>query len=231
MLAFSLRGRWRWCLLASYLGVGLPLLVYKMLLRGGPKASGGSFLERMLPDVVQGGQFTFTTGRFVELYAAWLTLKHDWVLGLGAWGHYDGFRFSELAWHRGDFSWMHSGVLHVWLKFGVVGVAIVLAAAWLYVRFVWQQQRQVVPQLRGLVLLGAAGAVFFLPTLLIGTPLIEFRTMQLLAFCVALPYLAAQVARAGGQTAPAASVNQPRWVFGIRPLPLRPSLLLPNQHS
>ena len=231
MLALSLRGRWRWGLFASYLGVGLPLLVYKMLLRGDYKTSSGSFLERMLPDVVQGGQFSFTTGRFAELYAAWLTLKHDWVLGLGAWGQYDGFRFSELAWHRGDFSWMHSGVLHVWLKFGVVGVAIVLAAAWLYVRFVWQQQRQVAPHFRGLLLLGAAGAVFFLPTLLIGTPLIEFRTMQLLAFCVALPYVAAQVAHAGGQIAPAAPVKQRRWVFGIRPLPLRTSALLPNQHS
>ena len=202
LLAFSLRGRWRWCLLASYVGVGLPLLVYKMLLRGGSKASGGSLLERMLPDVVQGGQFSFTTGRFAELYAAWLTLRHDWVLGLGAWGQYDGFRFSELAWHRGDFSWMHSGVLHVWLKFGVLGVAIVFAAAWLYGRFIWAQQRGTASGPRGLVLLGAAGALFLLPTLLIGTPLIEFRTMQLLALCVALPYLAWATAQPAGQQPP-----------------------------
>ena len=227
LLAFSLRGRWRWCLLASYVGVGLPLLVYKMLLRGGSKASGGSLLERMLPDVVQGGQFSFTTGRFAELYAAWLTLRHDWVLGLGAWGQYDGFRFSELAWHRGDFSWMHSGVLHVWLKFGVVGVAIVLAAAWLYGRFIWTQQRRTASGPRGLVLLGAAGALFLLPTLLIGTPLIEFRTMQLLALCTALPYLAVVVAR-GAATA-AAPVRRAPWVFGIRPLRVQPVLLQPQQ--
>ena len=227
LLAFSLRGRWRWCLLASYVGVGLPLLVYKMLLRGGSKASGGSLLERMLPDVVQGGQFSFTTGRFAELYAAWLTLRHDWVLGLGAWGQYDGFRFSELAWHRGDFSWMHSGVLHVWLKFGVVGVAIVLAAAWLYGRFIWTQQRRTASGPRGLVLLGAAGALFLLPTLLIGTPLIEFRTMQLLALCTALPYLAVVVAR-GAATA-VAPVRRAPWVFGIRPLRVQPVLLQPQQ--
>lgn len=195
LLAFSLRGRWRWCLLASYVGVGLPLLVYKMLLRGGSKASGGSLLERMLPDVVQGGQFSFTTGRFAELYAAWLTLRHDWVLGLGAWGQYDGFRFSELAWHRGDFSWMHSGVLHVWLKFGVVGVIILLSAAWMYGRFIWKQQRRLAPRPRGTMLLGGAGAIYMLPTILVGTPLIDFRSMQMLAMCIALPYIAMAVAQ------------------------------------
>ncbi len=232
LLAFSLRGRWRWGLLAGFALGGLPLLAYKMVVRGTTQARGGSLLERMLPDIIQGGQLNFSTGRFAELYAAWLTLKHDWVLGLGVWGQYDGFRFSELTWHRGDFSWMHSGLMHVWLKFGIVGVAIVLAATWLYVRFVWQQQRQALPPQRGMVLLGAAGAVFLLPTLLIGTPLIEFRTMQLLALCVALPYIAAKVGHVGSAVAPVASQGQPRrWVFGIRPMPLQPNVLQPWQRN
>ena len=54
--------------------------------------------------------------------------------------------------------------------------------------------------------------MFLLPTLLIGTPLIEFRTMQLLALCVALPYLACATSQpAGQQLAPRAG-----W-FGLRP--------------
>jgi hypothetical protein len=64
---------------------------------------------------------------------------------------------------------------------------------WLYGRFVTRQQAQLAAGPRGVFLTGAAGALFMLPTFLIGTPLIEFRTMQLLALCVALPYLARAV--------------------------------------
>jgi hypothetical protein len=36
---------------------------------------------------------------------------------------------------------------------------------------------------------GFAGLLFWMPTLLIGTPIIEFRTMLLLGMTLALPYL------------------------------------------
>jgi hypothetical protein len=218
LLAISLRGRWRWGLLGSFALFGLPLLAYKASQRAG-KAAGGSWLERLLPDVVQGGQFSFTTGRFAELYAAWLTIKDDWLLGLGAWGRYDGFRFGELAWHRGDFGWMHSGVLHIALKAGLVGVLIMLAVGVLYVRFVRGHQSRLPAGPRGVVLAGAAGMLFMVPTMLVGTPLIEFRSMQLLALCLALPYLAwaaAQPALPAGSPVPLQGgvVRQPR-AFGI----------------
>lgn len=226
LLTFSLRGRWRWGVLISFAVAGLPLIIYKMAARAGSKA-GGSFLERALPDVVQGGQFSFTTGRFAELYAAWLTIRHDWLVGLGAWGRYDGFRFSDLAWHRGDFSWMHSGVLHLTLKTGVVGLAIALAAVWLYAHFVWVQQRSASPADRGVLLLGGAGALFMLPAMLVGTTLIEFRTMQLFALCIALPYVAWAVSKPAQQGVAARPGN---W-FGIRPLPAFASASLPQRQS
>ena len=40
---------------------------------------------------------------------------------------------------------------------------------------------------------GMAGLLFWMPTLLIGTPVIEFRTMLLLGLTLAMPYLAARV--------------------------------------
>lgn len=212
LLVLVLRGRWRWGLLASSVLVGLPVLAYKMVKRAGHTGH-GSLLERMLPDVVQNGQFSFTTGRFAELYAAWLSLKHQPLFGLGAWGRYDGFRFSDLAWHQGDFSWMHSGLLHIVLKTGLVGLAIMLALFWLHCRFL----RRVGPTLptaeRGVLLVGAAGTLFMLPTWLIGTPVIEYRTMQLLALCLALPYLAAAAAPASA----AQAVPESRWPWMRRP--------------
>lgn len=230
-LAWCRPVRQRWWLLTASATVALPLLVYKMTQRAGTKAQGGSWLERAFPDVVQGGQFSFTTGRFAELYAAWLSVKESPLWGLGTWGRFDGSRFSELAWHRGDFGWMHSGMLHVMLKSGLIGVAAVVMLAVLLVRFVSHERHALDECQQGLLYLGIAGLLFMLPNWLIGTPVIEFRTMQLMALCTALPYLAVSAAHA---RAAAGSVVRPPpapWVFGIRPLRVQPTLLRPHQRG
>jgi len=66
----------------------------------------------------------------------------------------------------------------------------------------------------GLGVAGAAGLAFMIPDLLIGTPFPQVRTTQMLALCLALPYLALAV------SAPAAA---PRVVAG--PAAARPHLL------
>jgi O-antigen ligase len=227
LLAFCRPARQRWWLLAVSFSAAIPLLAYKLAQRAGTKAQGGSWLETALPDVMRNGQISFTTGRFAELYAAWLSIKESPLWGLGTWGSYDGSRFSELAWHRGDFGWMHSGVLHIMLKSGLIGVAGMVLAIALLLRFLLRERHTLDEQQRGLFFLGVAGLLFMLPNWLIGTPLIEFRTMQMMALCTALPYLAVVAAR-GAATA-AASVRPVPWVFGIRPLRVQPALLQPHQ--
>jgi hypothetical protein len=194
LLAFNVKRSQRALLLSSYVVVGLPALVYKLVQRAGSAQHSGSFLERILPDVFSGGSFSFTTGRFAELYAALLSMRESPIWGLGAWGRYDGFRFSDLAWHRGDFSWMHSGVLHIALKTGLIGVVASFLVIIGVFRFIAKHSARMQPRERGILLAGAAGLLFMLPTWLVGTPVIEFRTMQLLALALALPYLAVAVA-------------------------------------
>jgi hypothetical protein len=46
------------------------------------------------------------------------------------------------------------------------------------------------PELLGLATAGAAGLAFMLPDLLVGTPFPQVRTTQMLAICLALPYVA-----------------------------------------
>lgn len=214
--------RQRWMLLIVSFGAGLPLMVYKLVQRAGDTGQRGSLLERLLPDIIRDGELSFTTGRFAELYAAWLSIKESPLWGLGTWGRFDGSRFSELAWHRGDFGWMHSGMLHIMLKSGLIGVAAVVLMAVLLINFVARERHGLDERQRGLFYLGVAGLLFMLPTWLIGTPVIEFRTMQLLALCTALPYLVAASTDAV-RSSPAAS-SRP-WVFGIRPMHrLQPSL-------
>lgn len=185
----------RYKLYFFYLSVGLPVLLYKMVKRSGEATKGGSLLERLLPDVAQGGSLNLDSGRFIELVAAWDSIKESPLWGLGIWGRYSGFRYSELAWHRGDFGWMHSGVLHMMLKTGLIGAvasSLVIVLLLLYVRKNWK----VLPKNEsGLLLAGAAGLVFMIPTWLLGTPVIEYRTMQLLALSCALPYLAVRASK------------------------------------
>lgn len=200
LLAFSVSRLQRAWLLSSYVLVGLPLLVYKLVQRGGSShLGGGSWLQKIAPDVFGGNTgFSFTTGRFAELYAALLSMTDSPLWGLGAWGRYDGFRFSDLNWHRGDFSWMHSGVLHIALKTGLIGVVASLLVIVGALRFATKHSARLEPRERGVLLAGTAGLLFILPTWLVGTPVIEFRTMQLLALVLALPYLAVAVAERRG---------------------------------
>lgn len=226
LLAWLRPTRQRWWLLVVSLSAAVPLLGYKLSQRAGSPASGGSFLGRILPDVVVNGQLSFTTGRFAELYAAWLSLKESPLWGLGTWGTYDGSRFAALGWHRGDFSWMHSGILHIMLKSGLIGFAAVVLLVVCLVRFLLRHHHSLDEADRGLLYLGIAGLLFMLPNWLVGTPVIEYRTMQLMALCTAMPYLVVAVAqqrRAAIATGPA----RPK-VFGIRPLPPRPVVLQPN---
>lgn len=199
LLAFNVSRVQRAWLLSTYLLAGVPLIIYKLVQRSGmPSHGGGSLLEKAFPDIFNNGSVSFTTGRFAELYAAFLSVRESPLWGLGAWGRYDGFRFSDLAWHRGDFGWMHSGVLHIALKTGLIGVTgVVLVVIGVY-RFSARHGAALAAPERGVLLAGAGGLLFMLPTFLFGTPIIEYRTMQLLALALALPYLAVAVAERRG---------------------------------
>ncbi|MCP5222699.1 MAG: O-antigen ligase family protein [Zoogloeaceae bacterium] len=197
LFAFVQRSSLRRALFLVYALFGVPAFIYKMVQRAGEGMAGAPLLEKMLPDIASGGGLQFTSGRFAELYAALLSIKDSPIWGLGAWGRYDGFRFSELAWHRGDFGWMHSGVLHLMLKSGLLGAGISVAALIALAQHIRQNKCELGQRELGILLAGGAGVLFLLPNWLIGTPVIEFRTMQLSAFVMALPYLAVAAARAG----------------------------------
>jgi hypothetical protein len=51
------------------------------------------------------------------------------------------------------------------------------------------------PEVLGVATAGAAGLAFMLPDLLVGTPFPQVRTTQMLAICLALPYVAMAVCR------------------------------------
>ena len=134
--------------------------------------------------------------RVLELnYALADFLAHP-LTGIGAWGRYAGYR--QIAWQAGADGglFLHSGVLHIALKAGLPGLVLLGGTIWAFVRCARQAGRTLPPDLLGLATAGAAGLAFMLPDLLVGTPFPQVRTTQMLAVCLALPYVALAAARA-----------------------------------
>lgn len=128
--------------------------------------------------------------RFYELYAAAESLKGNWLFGLGTWGRFTGDQ-ELLAFHMGKFMFVHSGFGHIILKSGIVGLLIFCALLLSYVAFYLRTRKRLAGNSKLLSDMGFAGFVFWIPTLLVGTPVIEFRTMLLFGMCLALPFVAA----------------------------------------
>jgi hypothetical protein len=127
--------------------------------------------------------------RFYELYAAAQSVGDNWLFGLGTWGKFTGDQ-DALSYHMGVFDFIHSGFGHIIMKTGVVGLVLFSLLLIAYVSYYVRHRKLVTGFRRLLADAGLAGLLFWIPTLLIGTPIIEFRTMLLIGFTLALPFVA-----------------------------------------
>ncbi|HYD97618.1 MAG TPA: O-antigen ligase family protein [Noviherbaspirillum sp.] len=128
-------------------------------------------------------------GRFYELYAAAQSMDGNWLFGRGTWGTFSGDR-ERLSYHGDDFSFVHSGFGHVLLKTGIVGLLLFCGLLAAYVGFYMRHRNSLAGYARLLGDAGFAGFLFWVPTLLVGTPIIEFRTMMMLGLVLAMPFIA-----------------------------------------
>lgn len=148
-------------------------------------------LANLFPDIASGGRVTMQSGRFVELKLALDSIFRHPILGVGSWGEYEASSRAEVAFHGGRFFFMHSGFLHVWLKTGLIGLTLfagaMLASAYSSIK----AQSDIYPsEMRALAGAGLVGLLMSLPNMFFGTPIIEFRTMQVLGLVLLLPYIA-----------------------------------------
>ncbi|HVK95868.1 MAG TPA: O-antigen ligase family protein [Noviherbaspirillum sp.] len=127
--------------------------------------------------------------RFYELYAAAQSMEGNWLFGRGTWGSFTGDR-DRLSYHGDDFSFVHSGFGHMVLKTGLVGLLLFCGMLTAYVSFYLRHRNRLIGNARLVADAGFAGFLFWVPTLLIGTPIIEFRTMLLLGLAFAMPFIA-----------------------------------------
>ena len=148
---------------------------------------GDGFLSSLFYDVAP--EKGIRTSRWYELYAAAQSMGGNWLFGLGTWGTYQG-DLATLDYHFGKLDFVHSGLGHIVLKTGLAGLTLFLLMLGSVVAYYLRHRKRLAGNSKLLADAGMAGLVFWIPTLLVGTPIIEFRTMLLLGLTIALPYVA-----------------------------------------
>lgn len=149
----------------------------------------GNILSSLIYDITPDKSITSGSNRFYELYAAARSIGNNWLFGLGTWGTFTGDE-GALSYHFGKFDFVHSGFGHIILKTGLVGLALFVGLLIQFCRFYFRHCNRLAGSARLIADAGFAGFLFWLPTLMIGTPIIEFRTMLLIGLTLALPFIA-----------------------------------------
>ncbi|MDF3035958.1 MAG: hypothetical protein K0S28_1232 [Paucimonas sp.] len=154
--------------------------------------SGGDPLTSLIYDFAPKKGQSQSSNRSYELIAAARSLEGNWLTGLGTWGVFTGDQ-EVLSYHQGRMDFIHSGFGHVLLKTGIIGFLLFCGIFWKYVSYYRQHCAQLRGRPRLIADAGFAGFLFWIPTLLIGTPVIEFRSMMLIGLTLALPFVAVRL--------------------------------------
>jgi O-antigen ligase len=178
---------------------------------------GGGGLESFFFDV-QSKDVGTESARLLELKLAWADYVSSPLLGIGAWGRFAGHQL--ISWQTGDAAggFVHSGILHIALKTGLIGLFLFIGLYASYFLFVRYAVRNTAEPYQPLLIAGIVGTAFMLPDMLIGTPVPQVKTMQMLALCFALPYLAHGISQRFA-SAEAARVLTPRSRSPFRTYP------------
>jgi O-antigen ligase len=161
----------------------------------------------LLTRLIQGDerqQFLFDPryDRYYELRVAWRDVAASPVLGVGPAGSFNPPSHRGLEYHRGNYTFVHSGFGHVLLKTGFVGLALLLGLLATYVAVMVRLWRASDHRRRGLLIFSGAGMLAFVPTLMIGTPFIELRTAMAMGMLLAIPIALRRVMPATVPAAP-----------------------------
>ncbi|WP_332847834.1 O-antigen ligase family protein [Massilia sp. S19_KUP03_FR1] len=205
--------RFPWRRRLQLLALGLPplALAIGVLLARRFAQSSQQGLNRLVYDM-QSRQFGAESERVLELKLALADFLAHPLTGIGAWGRYAGFE--HISWQANPDGglFVHSGVLHIALKAGLPGLVLLAGLAWACMR---ASRAALAPDPTGvtgvtgdrhargaclaLASAGVAGLAFMLPDILVGTPVPQVRTTQMLAICMALPFIALQAGRTARQ--------------------------------
>ncbi|MDB5839416.1 MAG: hypothetical protein JWQ23_1368 [Herminiimonas sp.] len=189
LLLYRLPGASKWKFLL--LGLGMlwvtALVFFQQRLQFNIGDNTGGILSSLIYDIAP--EKNLNDNRFYELFAAAKSLGDNWLFGLGSWGTFSGDQ-ELLGYHFGKFDFVHSGFGHIILKAGLVGLLLFCLLLVAYTSYYFRHRKYLNGNARLIADAGFAGFLFWVPTLLIGTPIIEFRSMLLIGLTLAMPFVA-----------------------------------------
>jgi len=190
MIYFLIRMQPRWRL--PVLMVGVPVVLAGLGVVMGQRLDwrdGANPLEKFFFDLVSSGSGAQGT-RVLELRLAWEAFTNSPIVGVGSWGKYASSKL--IPWQDAlSGSFLHSGVLHLTMKAGLVGLFLTVGVLWAFARQARSLAASSTAEARALVMAGVAGLLFMVPDFLFGTPIGQVRTMQMFAICIGLPCMVA----------------------------------------
>lgn len=183
MLRFPLRRRMQLALAALPL-VGAALGYAALRRLGQTRGGSGLFYD------MQSRRFGPESERVLELKLVLGDILARPFTGIGSWGRYSGYE--QISWQANPDGglFLHSGVLHVALKSGLPGVALLAGTVVAFILGARRALRSLPSELLPLGTAGVAALAFMIPDVLVGTPFPQVRTTQMLAIALALPYVA-----------------------------------------
>jgi O-antigen ligase len=191
MMRFPLKRRIQLAVLGTpVIGAGL---LYAAVKRLGQTKGAGHGLSSLVYDM-ESKRVGPESERVLELKLALGDFLSRPFTGIGTWGRYNGYQL--ISWQEGADGgrFLHSGILHIALKAGLPGLALLFGTIGAFLLAARRALRTLPPDLLPLASAGAAGLAFMLPDLLVGTPFPQVRTTEMYAICMALPYVALGVA-------------------------------------
>lgn len=215
--------RFPWRRRLQLVALGLPPLAVGIgvLLAGRFAQSSKHGFSSLVYDM-QSQRFGPESERVLELKLALTDFLTHPLTGIGAWGRYAGFE--HISWQANPDGglFVHSGVLHIALKAGLPGLVLLAGLAWAVVqasRAALSRRGDSDDYCLALATAGVAGLAFMLPDMLVGTPVPQVRTTQMLAICMALPYIALQATARAVRPVQYAQVEQyPQQVQHAQPM-------------
>ena len=210
MLRFPPRRRVQLALAA--LPLASAALGYAALRRLGQTRGGSGLFYDM-----QSRRFGPESERVLELKLVLSDILAKPFTGIGSWGRYSGYE--QISWQANPDGglFLHSGILHVALKCGLPGIALLAGTVAAFVLVARRALRSLPPELLPLGTAGVAALAFMIPDVLVGTPFPQVRTTQMLAIALALPYVALAAAARPALPAPPSRARAPRP--RIQPVP------------
>ncbi len=204
MVYFFIHMQPRWRVPLAMAGVPLVLVGLGIVMGQRLNWREGNPLERFFFDMVSSST-GFEGTRVLELRLAWEAFANSPIVGIGSWGKYASSKLIPWQDPVSAGSFLHSGLLHLVMKAGVLGLVLTGGLFWAFARQARSAAAASSAEERALVMAGVAGLLFMVPDFLFGTPIPQIRTMQLLAFCMGLPCMVAVAQWARSQASTASS--------------------------